>query len=115
MTFTYLVRGASTNWTGFDLLNGTFQHSPLEYTVSVRNSTSGAEAVFNSSLSSWRVGQGPPSPSTVNWIPATGTSLRTSDLFQFQSVSNLTASGLVFELSMYVGSCGPGQTQGFLL
>jgi hypothetical protein len=115
VTFAQLVATASTNWTAFNLINRTFEHSLIEYTVAVLNASFDEKAVFNSSHSGWR-GSGPgPSEAIDNWTPVTGAPITAADFLQFQSPSNLTASGLYFEMEMGASSCGPWEGQSLSL
>jgi hypothetical protein len=112
VTLNYAISTASTSWTGFELDDESFHHSPIGYTVTLRNVTVGEVAIFNSSHSSWRVDSGQaPSENLTNWTPTSGTPIRATEVFQFQSESNLTAAGLEFTLAMMAGPCGPSQAQ----
>jgi hypothetical protein len=116
VTLDYVIATASTSWTGLDLADGSFHHSPIGYTVTLRNVTEGEIAVFNSSHSSWRIESGQaPSENLTNWTPAAGTPIAAVEAWQFQSESNLTSSGLQFTLAMMAGPCGPSQQQQFAL
>ena len=115
LTFNYLVATASTNWTAFDLINESV-HSSFEYTVTLFNHTIGAREVFSSSNSSWRSGSGPgASQALANWTPASGARIGIADVLQFQSHSNLTASGLEVQMEMAATACGPWQENRFVV
>lgn len=116
ISFAYVVATASTNWTAFDLINRTFQHSLIDYTVTLLNSTFGAREVFNASHSGWRSegGRGP-SEALDNWTPTTGARIGPADVLQVESAWNLTASGLYMVLAMAPGACGDFTEQPFEL
>jgi len=116
VTFAYLVSTASTNWTGLDLINRTFAHSLIDYTVRLLASDSRVLEVFNASESSWRSSGGSgAAEGLTNWTPMAGAPIQIADVLQFQSPSNLTASGLFISIEMAATSCGPTEGTGFIL
>ncbi|MCI4352852.1 MAG: hypothetical protein L3K14_05625 [Thermoplasmata archaeon] len=107
------MAGVSTRWTEFDLIDGTFHHSPIDYTVSILNATVGTKAVFNASESPWRLVTPSGNQTFGGWTPSTGVTIALTDLLQIASGVSLSTSG--YGLTIAMGTSGGIQEQQLLL